>query len=443
MSTLWHFLGNLKTRTWLLTILAVAVVERVVLYFTYRPANYNDTGAYRRLAGHILDGWVAYDGTRMPGYPLFMAWIGPDERVYIAQLFLGILTTLLLFYIGWRMTGRGWFAALTASAYTLNLQQVLIEADLLTETLTIFLLALSLAGLAWLVHVAGKRPLWQAILAGLGIGALMGVTALTRSLYAFLPVLAAASLLVFWHARFRVRLVTALAVAVAGLALVGLWVNFIHERFGMWSLDTLGGYHLMNHAGPFFEYVPDEYAEVRDTFIRYRDAQIAETGHPGNAIWDAIPELEQVTGLGFIPLSGLLSKIATQLILEHPLLYLRNVAEGWLNFWRVPIHWTALPAPWALMQRGIIMLVRLWLGFVSAVFLGGTLAFTFKKVRSRVPMDTFTWLLTGMVWAASVLQALVEYGDNPRYSLPTHAFILVVVMWWGYCLLKKHAPSPA
>jgi len=419
------------------------VIERVLLYFVYCPATYNDTAAYRRLAGHILTGWVAYDGTRMPGYPLFMALVGPDERIYIVQLFLGVLTTLLFFYIGWRISQRGWFAALTASAYTLNIQQVLIEGDLLTETLTIFLLALSLAWLAWLVYVVRERPFWQVLLAGLGVGAIMGCAALTRSLYAFLPVLAAACLLVFWRAQFRVRLVAALAIAIAGLAFVGLWVSFIHERFGMWSLDTMGGYHLMNHAGPFFEYVPDEYAEIRDTFIRYRDAQIAETGHPGNAIWDAIPELQEVTGLGFIPLSGLLSKICTQLIFQHPFLYLRNVAEGWVNFWRVPVHWTALPAPWAGVQRGIITLVRLWLGLVSAVFLGGTLAFVFKKVRSRVHMNAFTWLLTGMVWAASVLQALVEYGDNPRYSLPTHAFILVVVMWWGYCLLKKYETSPA
>jgi hypothetical protein len=226
-------------------------------------------------------------------------------------------------------------------------------------------------------------------------------------------------------------------VALAGLGLIGLWMNFIHTRYGMWSLDTIGGYHLMNHAAPFFEFVPDEYAEVRQTFLRYRDLPVAETGHPGNAIWDAIPELQEVTGLGFIPLSGLLSKIATRLILDHPLLYLGNVAEGWINFWRVPIHWTVMPAPWTGLQRATLLAVRLWLALVSFIFLLGSLALVLKPVRRRLQMDAFTWVLTGLVWAASIAQALVEYGDNPRYSLPTHAFILVMVMWWSYCLRKK------
>ena len=460
MFKLWRFLGNLKTRTWLLAILAVAVVERAALYFVYRPITYNDTGAYRRLAGQISAGWSAYDGTRMPGYPMFMAWVGPDERVYLVQLFLGVLITLLFFYIGWRMSRRGWFAALTASAYTLNIQQLLIEADLLTETLTIFLLAVFLAGLAWLVYSNRKHPLWHVIPVGLALGVVAGLTALTRTLFVFLPFLAALVLLVLWprpardsglyagtgttsRARFRVRVGAALAVALAGLTLVGLWANFIHERFGMWSLDTMGGYHLMNHVGPFFEYAPDEYAELRDTFIQYRDAQIAETGHPGNAIWDAIPSLEEVTGLGFIPLSSLLAKISIQLIIEHPGLYLRNVAEGWVNFWRVPIHWARLDAPLAGIQRGIILFVRVVLVLVNAAFIGGTLALILKKVRCRVRMDAFTWLVTGMVWAASILQALVEYGDNTRYSLPTHALVLVMVMWWGFCLLEKHETSLA
>jgi len=447
MSKVWHLLGNLKTRTWLAIVATVAVIERVLLYISYRPASYNDTGSYRRLAGQVLAGWDTYDGTRMPGYPVFMAWLGPDERVYVAQLVLGVLITLLFFFIGWRMARQGWFAALAAFAYTLNPQQALVEADLLAETLTIFLLALCLAGMAWLLTSDGKRPPWQVVLAGLGIGAAAGLAVLVRTLFVFLPFLAALVLLVFWpRARLRVRVAAALTVALAGLVLIGGWVNFIHQRFGMWSFDTMGGYHLMNHAGLFFEDVPDEYAGIRDTFIRYRDTQTAATGHPGNAIWDAIPDLMQVSGLGFIPLSSLLAKISLRLILQHPGQYLLTVGEGWLAFWKAPVHW-ALVSPAAPLleaaRRVIILLVRGALFLANLAFIGGTLALVWKKARRVMRMDAFLTLLVGATWAASILQAFVEYGDNPRYSIPVQTLVLLVVLWWGFCLLKKHETSLA
>jgi hypothetical protein len=112
---------NIKPRTWLAIVTAVALLERVLLYIFYRPVLYNDTAGYRRTVDAILGGWAHLDGTRTPGYPVFIALIGTDERVFLAQLALGVLITLLLFFIGWRFTRQGWFAPLAAFACTLNL----------------------------------------------------------------------------------------------------------------------------------------------------------------------------------------------------------------------------------------------------------------------------------------------------------------------------------
>ncbi len=379
-----HLPGNQKTRTWLAAVAGIAVLERIALFLFYRPVTYNDSDAYRRLADLLTTGWMNYDGTRMPAYPVFMAWLGSDERVYAGQLLLGLLITLLFFFCGWQVSRKGWFAAVCAFAYTLNPQQVLVEADLLSETLTVFFIAVCLAGMAWLLKPGRRCRLWQAALAGLGIGAVAGLAALVRTLFVFLPVLLAITLMLLWQARLRMRLAAALSVVLAGMALVGLWINFIHTLFGSWSMDTMTGYHLMNHAGLYFEDVPDEYAAVRDTFIRYREAQRAETGHPGNAIWDAIPELMQVSGMGFIPLSDFLAKLSLQLIAHHPGEYLLTVAEGWVAFWKVPVHWSARPsAPaWGLtLQRILILLLRGLLFLINLAFIAGTLALFWKKTR--------------------------------------------------------------
>ena len=441
------FLRNLKMRTWLIIVAAVALSERVLLYLLCRPVAYNDTSSYRRLAEAILDGWTRYDGTRMPGYPAFLALIGSDERVYAAQLALGFLTTLFFFYLGWRVSGKGWFGALAALAHTLNLQQLFFEANLITESLTTFFIAASLAGMAWLLLTEGKRPLWQIVAVALASGLTGGLATMTRALFIFLPFWAAFFLLIFaqhllgWRTAARkIRWSAALAAGLTGLLIIAAWVNFIHQRFGIWSVTTMSGYHLVQHTGLFFEYVPDEYAAIRDTYIQYRQARVAQTGAPGNAIWDAIPALQEVSGLGFIQLSNLLAKISIQLILEHPGLYLRSVLQGWLWFWKAPVYWSpeAFTNPLISMAlAGKVAFARGGMVFANIAFIFGSLALVSKKVRLALKMDVFLWLVISAVWLTSILQTLLDHGDNPRFLVPVQSLVVFLVLWWGLQITRQ------
>jgi hypothetical protein len=58
-------------------LLVVCILERLVLFLIYPPVSYSDTGSYRRLAETVVNGWVNYDGTRTPVYPVFFGgdWI--------------------------------------------------------------------------------------------------------------------------------------------------------------------------------------------------------------------------------------------------------------------------------------------------------------------------------------------------------------------------------
>ena len=86
-----------KLKLWLTVVVVVAVLLRVVLFVTYPEVSYSDTASYRRSANAILDEMGNYDGTRTPGYPAFMAVLGPDRAVYAAQLILGFCITLAWF----------------------------------------------------------------------------------------------------------------------------------------------------------------------------------------------------------------------------------------------------------------------------------------------------------------------------------------------------------
>jgi hypothetical protein len=449
MSKVWHYLGTLKTRSWLLLVATLAAIERGLLYLFHRPVLYNDTGGYRRAAEAILGGWTNLDGTRTPGYPAFLAIFGPDERVYAAQLGLGFVTTLLIFYLGWRISRKGWFGALAALVHALNLGQLFFEANLISESLSTFLLIVSLAWTAWILFAEGKRPIWQMVAGGLAAGLTAGLVTLTRPQFVFLPIWIPLFLVAFWRGTaLKVRLSAALAAGFAGILIVGAWVNFLHQRFGVLSLSVMSGYNLIQHTGLYFEYVPDEYAAIRDTYIQFRNERITATGVPGNAIWDAIPILEKVSGLGFIPLSNLLVKISIQLILKHPDLYLHNVWTGWLWFWKAPVYWAPSSVPSPVLRGSLSTMITVERGgmlLFNVAFILGSLTLAWRKIRQVLKMNAFLWFTVGVVWFTSILQSMLDHGDNPRFSIPIQSLVLFVGLWWGFSLLnrKKHENPPA
>jgi hypothetical protein len=456
---------------WLAIVAAVALVERLLVVLFYQPVAYNDTPSYRRLAETVLQGFADYDGTRTPGYPVFLALTGTDQRAWLAQLFLGLLTTLLMFYIGWKLTHRAWFGGLISLAHTLNLGQLFFESNLITESITTFFLILTMAGvLLWLDRPKTRRA-WLAILLGL----FSSITLLVRPLFIYLPFF----LLAFLWLESRVNKNASarpdetsnsstmtpahgfpwrygIAFILPVVVLLGGWIGFIHQQFNQWSITTMTGYHLVQHTGNFFEYVPDEYAALRDTYIKYRDAHIAHFGTQTNAIWDAIPEMSKVSGYSFYGLSKVLTRISIQLILHHPLLFLKSAASGWWMFWRAPVYWSAeavkIPSLTGVISAGILI-ERLVLILANLFFIAASLYFALGEILSAMrhkpsPLSkyfpdptqhSFLWMLLANLWIASILQTLLDHGDNPRFLVPMQSLVILWVCVFIYPLiLSRH-----
>jgi hypothetical protein len=228
---------------------------------------------------------------------------------------------------------------------------------------------------------------------------------------------------------------TGIALLLPAVLILGGWVTFIHERYHMWSLTTMTGYHMIQHTGNFFEYLPDEYAGLRDTYLKYRQAHIETYGTQTNTIWEAIPEMQKVSGLTFYDLSRRLSQLSVWLILRHPGEFLANVAKGWWMFWRAPVYWQAeafrwpalagLTSPLVLLERGLLVVANL-------VFMAASLPVLFMK--RVMPADSgrrlFIVCLVGMIWIASVLQSLLDHGDNPRFLVPMQSLVVMWVIWF-------------
>jgi hypothetical protein len=439
--------------SWLAVVLVVAVLVRVGLWFNYPLAQGNDTLTYQHLANSLKNhgGFERYNGTRTPGYPIFLLLAATDERVYLLQLCLGLLTTLLVFFLAWRLSCTAWIAGLLALAHTLNLGQIFFEATLLSEAVATFFIFFIFAGLVFLFKAPQETPLplahrpLPAALISLGLGLAAMVLALTRPLFVFVPFLGAFFLLFFWRSpAIKLRLGAAALVALPAMVALLIWINFIYMRFNIVGLDSIGGYHLVNHTTTFFELAPDEYASIRDTFLQFRAQHIARTGSPINTIWDAIPTLMLQTKLNYYSLSRLMGEISSRLISEHPWLYIQNLVIGWWRFWRVGVFWlpdTLSSATLRSLLNSLMFVERVGLFAINLLFLSGSLALFWPKIRSQFNMDLFLWFALSAVWITSILQTLAEHGDNARFLAPLQTLVVLIVAIWLFNCVRFWVPA--
>jgi hypothetical protein len=434
---------RIRVQTWFLIILATAIFVRAGLWLTYPLAESNDTPTYRHLALSLTNkGFERYNGTRTPGYPAFLALAGSDKGLYAIQLGLGALTTLLIFYIAWHLSRRAWFAGLLALAHTLNLGQLFFESALLSEALATFLIFLVLAGLIYILDCGNLLPRQrQATGVQILIGLAAAILALTRPLFAFIPFWGAFLLAFLWRAApWKIRWSAAIVIALPALVALVIWINFIHTNFNLWGLDSIGGYHLVNHTSSFFELAPEEYAPIRKIFLKFRAQRIAESGSPVNTIWDAIPTLMKQEKLNYYALGRRMGEISSRLITEHPDLYAKNLALGWGWFWRVGVFWLPQSISNSLLRQILTVLMlaeRALLFGINLLFLGGSMALLWPKIRARFRMNIFLWFAASSVWVTSILQTLAEHGDNPRFLAPLQTLVVLIVAWWLVSLVES------
>jgi hypothetical protein len=229
-----------------------------------------------------------------------------------------------------------------------------------------------------------------------------------------------------------VRLPKVAVYCVGPVLILGGWLVFINDLSGMVSPTTRVGYNLVQHTGAFFEYLPDEYAPIRDTYLEYRDAREVERGVLHNTIWDALEPMAEASGNNFFSLSRELQRVSWMLIAQYPHLYLQSVAKGWVDFWKAPVVWrlmeiqpAALQMPlniFAWIGRGILLTCNLVFLLISAGVLVS------RKIRERLNIDLFSVAMIGAVWMISLIQTLFEHGDNPRFLLPMQMIVVLVVV---------------
>jgi len=52
---------------------------------------------------------------------------------------------------------------------------------------------------------------------------------------------------------------------------------------------------------------------------------------------------------------------------------------------------------------------------------------------SRISLRQKTWfplLLAGNIWVASIVQSLLDHGDNPRFLVPLQSLVILWLIWF-------------
>ena len=207
------------------------------------------------------------------------------------------------------------------------------------------------------------------------------------------------------------------------------WSAVNLHNTGHFTSTTFYGFNMAQNCVSFAEDAPDEYAQIRDIYVKHRDAAIKEDKDVAMSIWFAYDELISETGLPFPELSHELSLYAREAIARNPGGYAKQVLVSWTEFWGTEIHWNynsfalpyankALAGIW-LIQKFILLVFKY--GFVIIMPYYLYLWFRDRKVTPIL-------IIVCLVLATSVLQAVATYGNNSRFSFPFEFMIVAAVL---------------
>lgn len=439
-----------------------------------RPQVFSDSPGYLVPALSLLNGrgyGAQENGFRTPTYPLFLALVlapwddahlsecrdahravciaqaqeTPDgamdlRMVVLAQVGLGLLTTSLLYALGWRLT-RNWLVAfLFGAAYALNLATAYWELSILTETLTTFLVTLAV----YLTVRAAQSATRTRVLLGITLGAL----ALCHSLFLLFWVLPAAFLVIRSRGDgLRLALVRMTPVVLMPLFLLGAWSTFNYFVNGFFTPSTLSGYVLIQMVGPVVQNAPEGYDGITQPYVGFRDAMIAETGSHSGAIFRAWPTMMDWTGLTWSEISSKLTALSIYLIVHYPQTYAQVAYTGGKRFWDFAMyHYDPIPAgtpEWAiqiteLFRQGILnLLFGLSLPALGIIY--GIRRFDRSRRLAAIPFAEILFVAATVCFAALVT-ALTNFQDNARlhaYVLPLQVGTVAAVLWAGWRTLSR------
>lgn len=421
-STLTHFVKNRDIKF----LIVFGVFYRLFIFLNYtHVTKWPDSWGFMELSTYLLKFDLAnYTGERSPGYPiLIFLGFGTMKITILYQFIIGIITSIYWYKIALNLKFSSKNALYIALFLETFLHVFFYETAILIESFSLFFFSILFYYLT--DDYFNKKSIKNEIL----ISFLFGFLVLIKPFFAYIPFV-----IYFFSVikNFRIRTIINQKIIILILPLLAYfgwsYVNKINT--GYFVSTTFYGLNISQNCVYFAEKGPKEYQWIIEPYVKYREKTIAENKDVAMSIWHAHYNDLKYKYPYFPECSYHLGEYAKATIKNNFSDYLfQVVTKSWFDFWKAQIYWHYdefnfkyinyfFGAIWKI-QKLILYIFKfsflLLIPFYFYEFLKN------KKITNEIVMIT-------VVFAGSVLQGIVTYGTNVKYSFPYEFLIILTVL---------------
>ena len=412
-----------------------------ILYFNV--TQYPDSDGYIKLSEYLLNFDLnGYDGTRSPGYPflIFLAF-GSTKIVVIYQFFFGLITSILWYKILLKLRFNPKLSLYISLFLESFLHVYFYETAIMVEAFVLFFITLLFYHLA--NGYLDKKDLKTDIL----IGFILAYLVLIKPFYVFLPFMIY-GFSILNNFDFKRIINQKIIILVFPLFTYFGWSYVNKINTGHFVSSSFLGLNLAQNCVYFAEKTTSEHQWIGTIYAKYRIKNLAENDtikknvdkrDIAMTIWDTEKELVAKKNTNFPDLSNDLGEFALATIKKNPIQYVKQVlCRSWMDFWKTSIHfnYSNFLVPFSnkiclgfwYLQNAILLFLKFSFLILSPIYI-----IQFFKTRKIY----FELIAVVIILSTSILQAMVTYGSNSRFSYPFEFLMIIIVL----SFIRKYIPE--
>lgn len=417
-------------------LLLFGFVYRLLLFSVYTTiTKWPDSWSFMVLSEYLVKfNLSGYTGERSPGYPLLIFFgFGTMRFTIVYQFIIGIFTSIYWYKTALNLN----FNKKNAIWITLFIETFLhvffYETAILMESFALFFFAIIFYHLTdnYFEKRSLKLEIWMSFL--------FGFLVLIKPFFAYIPFIIY-GFSVLKNFRLKNMINQKIVILIFPLLAYFGWSYVNKMNTGYFVSTTYLGLNIAQNCVYFAEKGPKEYQWIMDSYVKYREKTIAEGKDVAMAIWHAHYNELQYKYPYFPECSYYFGEYGKATIKNNLGDYLYQVfTKSWFEFWKVKIYWHydqfnfkyikyIFGAIWKI-QKVILYVIKF--GFLLLV---PFYIFQFLRKRKITPEI----VIITIVFSGSLLQGLVTFGTNVKYSFPYEFLMIFVVLLF----VKKHIKLP-
>lgn len=411
----------------IVVLLVFGITYRILMYLFISDTILlvGDSESYLFLAEKIKNLDFNYNGERTPGYPLLLfLTFGSLRLAVIYQHILGIIASVFIYKTILNFTISPKKSLLITLFTQCFFNVYFFETTLLTETLSLFLMTI-------VFHMFSKNYLENTnFKTDLVFGILLGFLTLVKPFYAFIPFVFY-GFIVLEEKRISSILNKRIIILVFPLLVYFGWSYFNKMNTGYFTSSTYFGLNLAQNCVFFAEETPEEYQWIGIPYAKHREISISNgESNPSMAIWSAYNSGEfDYKKMVFADLSHQFGQYAVETIKNNPKEYCRQVlTRSWFDFWKptIPYYENKIDRDKKQIVEKLWFIQRKAFNLIKYGFLLLIPFYVFKYLKDK--QITNELVIVTVIFATSILQGLITYGTNPRYSFPFEFLMITIVI---------------